>query len=510
LKEKGWIAVLDFGSQYSHLLVRRVRECGAYAELVPHDADPNQLQGVKGLILTGGPAHVYDASAPHPHPNILQARLPILGICYGHQIITKLLNGRVRRGTRKEYGRALLYNKGGVLLGGLPPKFHVWMSHWDEVVEPPEGFTVTASTEACPVAMMEDSEMKIYASQFHPEVAHTEFGTEIIRRFVQDVCGLRQTWSVQDYIGEAVSEIRRAVGGGRVLCAVSGGVDSTTTAVLLHKAVGPNLTCIFVNTGLLREGEDIEVVDMLRKHFGINVVHVDASSRFLTKLRGAKDPEAKRKIIGEEFIRVFEEEARRQGGYEFLAQGTLYPDVIESAAAGGPASLIKSHHNVAGLPADTRFRIIEPLKYLYKDEVRALAASLGIPASVVKRHPFPGPGLAVRIIGEVTEKKLNICRKASKIIEEELEKAGLYERVWQAFAVVGDDRATGVKGDARELGHIVTIRIVESQDAMTATWARVDHELLDRMARRITSEVDDVSWVAYAISDKPPATIEPQ
>lgn len=510
MKEKGWIAVLDFGSQYSHLVVRRVRECGAYAELVRHDADPGQLQGVRGLILTGGPAHVYEASAPHPHPNILRVKLPILGICYGHQIIAKLLNGRVERGSRREYGRALLYNKGGFLLSGLPPKFHVWMSHWDQVVQPPEGFTVTASTEACPVAVMENGEMKIYTTQFHPEVAHTEFGEEIIRRFVQDVCGLHHTWSIQDYIEEAVSEIRRAVGGGKVLCAVSGGVDSTTTAVLVHRAVGANLTCIFVNTGLLREGEDAEVVDVLRKQFGINVLYVDASSRFLAKLKGVRDPEAKRKIIGEEFVRVFEEEAERHGGFEFLAQGTLYPDVIESAAAGGPASLIKSHHNVAGLPGDMRFKIVEPLKYLYKDEVRALATSLGIPASVVRRHPFPGPGLAVRIIGEVTEEKLAICRRASKIVEEELEKAGLYERVWQAFAVVGDDMATGVKGDARELGHIVIIRIVESSDAMTATWARVDHELLDRMARRITSEVDGVSWVAYAITDKPPSTIEPQ
>jgi GMP synthase (glutamine-hydrolysing) len=503
------IAVLDFGSQYAHLLVRRIRELGVYAELLPYRVPLERLRGYRGIVLSGGPAHVYEDGAPRPPRGLFELGRPILGVCYGHQLIASELGGRVAKGRVREYGKARLTHRGLGLFSGLPNPLTVWMSHYDEVQEPPPGFLIVASSEGCSVAAMQDEGRKIYAMQFHPEVSHTEMGSELLRRFVLEVCGCRPSWSPEQELERLVEEVREQVGDGRVICAVSGGVDSMTTAFILHRAVGDRLVCLFVDTGLLREGEAQEVRRTL-EGAGIRAIFVDASKRFLERLRGLVHPEDKRKAIGEEFARIFEEEASKLGGITHLAQGTLYPDVIESAASGGPASRIKSHHNVGGLPRNLRLRLVEPLRYFYKDEVRRIARRLGVPQEIIERHPFPGPGLAVRVMGEVTEEKLEVCRRASRIVEEELKAAGLYSSVWQAFAIVGDDRATGVKGDEGELGYIVTIRAVHSEDGMTATWARLPHELLERMSRRIVGEVPKVTWVAYAITDKPPSTIEPQ
>ncbi len=504
--------VLDFGGQYTHLIARRVRECGIYSEIVPHDVSPDEVlrRKPKGLILSGSPASAYEEEAPKCDLRIYELGIPILGICYGIQLIAQQLGGKVVQGAKREYGRIkLTIKKPHPLFEGFGREFICWMSHGDYVEKAPEGFEVIASTENTPIAAMVNDEKRIYGVQFHPEVTHTERGIDIFRNFLFHICGCTPSWSMESFVEKAVEEIKRLVGDERVICALSGGVDSSTTAVLVHKAIGDRLTCIFIDHGLMRENEPQQVLKVFKEQLNIPLIFVDARERFLSKLRGVSDPEEKRRIVGEEFIRVFEEVAEEIGGAEWLAQGTLYPDVIESAAVRSPASRIKSHHNVAALPKGMKLKLLEPLRNLYKDEVRKVAELLGLPKEIVRRHPFPGPGLAVRIIGEVTEKKLKICRRASAIVEEELQKAGWYDRVWQAFAIVGDDKAVGVKGDERHLGYVVMVRVVESVDGMTADWAQLPHEVLRAISNRITNEIPEVSWVTYAISSKPPSTIEP-
>jgi len=505
------IAVLDFGGQYSHLITRRIRECEVYADLMPFTVKPSELMAAnaKGIVLSGGPASVYDDKAPRCDPEIFNLGVPILGICYGLQLMVQTLGGHVKETKRHEYGKTKLdVRDDSDLFRGLGKQIVSWMSHGDYADTLPKNSDVIATSENCPTAAIRDVNRKLYGVQFHPEVSHTEHGTDIIRNFTTITnCGT--SWNPHSIVESAVDRIRAQVGNDNVLCAVSGGVDSTTAAVLVHKAIGSRLTCIFVNHGLLRQNEEKRVLKTLVEDLRMNVRYVDASKRFLERLKGIHDPEEKRKVVGEEFIRVFEEESAKLGTFEWLAQGTLYPDVIESAGAGSPASLIKTHHNVGGVPEWSRFKIVEPLRLLYKDEVRKIASELGLPNSIVHTHPFPGPGLAVRVVGEVTEDKLQICRHASAIIEDELSKSSLYGKVWQAFAVVGDDMVVGVLGDHRQLGHLITIRIIESSDGMTADWARIPHDVLEVISNRITGEVQGVTWVTYAISSKPPSTIEP-
>jgi GMP synthase (glutamine-hydrolysing) len=509
---KELIVVLDFGGQYSHLITRRIRECEVYSELVPFATSAKALLelGAKGIVLSGGPASVYDDGAPKCDPEIFRLQIPVLGICYGLQLMTQMLGGRVRATNRHEYGKTRLEIKDDSdLFQGVGGSIVSWMSHGDFAETLPSHFETIATSENCPTAAIRDDSKRLYGVQFHPEVAHTEHGTEIIRNFVTGICGCSPSWNARSIIETAVQLIRNEVKDEHVLTAVSGGVDSTTTAVLVQKAAGDRLSCIFVDHGLLRKGDAESILKALREDLGLKVNFVDASKRFLERLRNVKDPEEKRKIVGEEFVRVFEEESKKLGIYRWLAQGTLYPDVIESAGTGSPASRIKSHHNVGGMPGWSRFQVIEPLKFLYKDEVRKIAKELGLPDSIVRTHPFPGPGLAVRVVGEVTGEKLRICREASAIVEEVLQKRSLYDTVWQAFAIVGDDEAVGVLGDQRKFGHMVTVRIVRSIDGMTADWARIPEDVLEEMSNRITGEVDGVTWVNYAITSKPPSTIEP-
>jgi GMP synthase (glutamine-hydrolysing) len=434
--------------------------------------------------------------------------LPLLGICYGHQLIVNKFGGKVKR-ANKEYGSSLLtIDSDKDLLNGIGESVRAWMSHGDEAEQIPESFKVIGHTEGAKAAAIANEEKSIYGIQFHPEVVHTEQGTEILKNFVLKVCGAKQEWTMEGFIDTAVEKISKI--DGNVLCGVSGGIDSTVVALLIHKAIGDRLKCVFVDNGLLRVNEEKEVEEMFKDNFKVNFTSVNAAGIFLKKLKGIEDPERKRKIVGEEFVRVFTEFAKGNGPFKWLAQGTLYPDVIESGVSKGPAAVIKSHHNVGGLPDWLNLEILEPLRELYKDEVRKIAKILGVPEKLFMRHPFPGPGLSVRIIGEITPTKLEICKVASKIVEEELMDAGLYEKVWQAYAAVGDDRAVGVVGDERRYGNIVMIRVVDSVDAMTADWTRLPHGLLEKMSNRITNEIEDVTWVTYTISSKPPATIEPQ
>jgi GMP synthase (glutamine-hydrolysing) len=503
------VLVVDLGAQYAQLIARRVRECRVYSEIVPHDLPVAELMARRpaGLILSGGPASVYEPNAPSVDPDVLGLGLPVLGICYGQQFMTQALAGEVRATGLREYGRTELFvDDPGVLLADLPDADTVWMSHGDTVVRAPEGFRVTAHTASTPVAVMEDRERGLFGVQFHPEVAHTPRGLEVMKRFLYEGCGLLPDWTPANVIERSVAHIRDRVGRAGVICALSGGVDSSVAALLVHRAVGDQLTCVFVDTGLLRDGEPEQVEDTFARHFRVPLVHVKAADRFLSKLAAVTDPEQKRKVIGEEFIRVFEEAARPFGG-RFLVQGTLYPDVIESGSR--TAARIKSHHNVGGLPQDMDFELVEPLRDLFKDEVREVGEELGLPEEIVRRQPFPGPGLAVRIVGEVTPDRLAIVRAADAIVNEEIRRAGVQHELWQSFAVLlGDIRSVGVMGDGRTYEHPVVIRAVTSEDAMTADWARLPDDVLDRISSRIIAEVPGVNRVAYDVSSKPPSTIE--
>lgn len=504
------VIVLDFGGQYSQLIARRVRELNVFCEMLPYNTPLSELVGKspRGIIFSGGPASVYQEDAPWCDPQIYQLGIPILGICYGMQLMARQLGGLVRPAEQREYGKIMLEKTApdDVLLGCLGNPEQCWMSHGDLVEQAPPGFTVTARTEKTPVAAMADPDRRLYAVQFHPEVVHTPRGREVLRAFLYDVCGCSGGWNMGSFIDTAVAEIRARVGNRPVLCALSGGVDSSVAAVLVHRAVGDQLTCVFVDHGLLRLDEARQVVSTFREKFRINLIHVDASERFLSKLAGVTDPEQKRKIIGHEFIRVFEETARGLGQIDFLVQGTLYPDVVESGTA--TAAVIKSHHNVGGLPPDMQFSLVEPLRWLFKDEVRVLGSHLGLPDEIVWRQPFPGPGLAVRIIGEVTAERLEILRRADAIVTGEIARAGLAREIWQYFAVLTGMRSVGVMGDERTYAYTVAVRAVLSHDGMTADWARLPHEVLECISSRIVSEVPGVNRVVYDITSKPPATIE--
>jgi GMP synthase (glutamine-hydrolysing) len=506
------IAVLDFGSQYSQLIARRVREQQVYCELLPHDVSPERLAALnpKGFILSGGPASVYGERAPQVPRHVLDSGLPILGICYGMQLLAHQLGGEVAPSARREYGHAVLdvASPPGQLFAGLPADFSVWMSHGDTVTRLPDGFRVIASSDNSPVAAMANGRGLI-GIQFHPEVVHTSHGKEIIRNFVLEVCGCSANWTPGNYIEQTVAEVAERVGSGRVICALSGGVDSAVVATLVHRAIGDQLTCIFVNNGLLRRLEYERNLETFGRHLKMNVIGVDAADSFLGRLAGVEDPEEKRKIIGDEFIQVFAREAGKLGRIDFLAQGTLYPDVIESTSHDTHAAVkIKTHHNVGGLPEHLPFALIEPLRYLFKDEVREVGTALGLPDDMVWRQPFPGPGLAIRIIGPVTEERLEMLRGADAVVMEEVRAAGLYRQVWQSFAVLTPLRTVGVMGDFRTYANAVALRIVTSDDGMTADWARVPYDFLARVSNRIVNEVPGVNRVVYDITSKPPGTIE--
>ncbi len=513
------ILILDFGGQYTRLIARRVREARVYCEILPHDADVARIEsfGARGIILSGGPESVVDTSSMRAPPRVFELGVPVLGICYGMQTMAAQLGGRVEGSREREFGHADLHPCGsGALLEGIEDesgpdgaRLDVWMSHGDRVLEMPPGFRLMASTGNCPIAAIADDDRRFYGVQFHPEVTHTSRGQEILDRFVHGICGCRALWSARNIIDDAIARTRERVGTGRVLLALSGGVDSSVVAALLHRAIGARLTAIFVDTGLLRLGEGDQVMSTIAQHTGVDVVRVDAAERFFAALAGVSDPERKRKIIGNLFIEIFEEAAGGMGRVEWLAQGTIYPDVIESAGASEAKShLIKSHHNVGGLPERMRLRLIEPLRELFKDEVRAIGEALGLPREMIHRHPFPGPGLGVRILGEVNTRYADRLRRADAIFIEELRRHGWYERVSQAFAVYLPVRSVGVMGDARRYEHVIALRAVESVDFMTARFAHLPYALLDSASRRIVNEVPGISRVTYDVSGKPPATIE--
>jgi GMP synthase (glutamine-hydrolysing) len=506
------IAVLDFGSQYTQVIARRIRECQVYSKIYHFSTPAEQLsaEGVIGIVLSGGPSSVFAKDAPLPDPKIFELGVPILGICYGLQLMGHLLGGKVAKGERREYGHGTLsIKRRGKLFKGLPSKLRVWNSHGDKMIRLPKGFEATGSTENSPFAVIEDRSRGFYAIQFHPEVFHTERGTDVLRNFLVGVCGAAQDWTTKDFIQHAVEQIKEAVGSSRVILGLSGGVDSSVAAALIHKAIGRQLTCVFVDNGLLRKGERRYVEELYKKHFRIDLRVVDASALFLRKLRGVGEPERKRKIIGRTFVEVFEKSLRKIGHADFLAQGTLYPDIIESVAIGNnPAALIKSHHNVGGLPARMRLKLLEPLRELFKDEVRRVGSELGLPKEVVWRQPFPGPGLGVRVIGPISPGHLEVLREADAILQEEMLESGWYWKVWQSFCVFLPVKSVGVIGDERNYAHVIALRIVESIDAMTADWTRLPYDLIQKISGRITNEVRGVSRVVYDVSSKPPATIE--
>ena len=504
------IIVLDFGGQYNQLIARRVREAHVYAELLPYQTSAETIKDKKpiGIIFTGGPKSVYEEGAPVCDTEIFNLGIPILGICYGSQLLSMKLGGHVASAPAGEYGQTnITYSTENVLLQDMEKESVCWMSHMDYIDRAPEGFAILARTASCPVAAFGNDEKKIYGVQFHPEVQHTVNGQSILEHFLFDICGAKGDWDMNDYAKQSIEAIREKVGDKKVLLALSGGVDSSVCAVLLHKAIGKNLTCVFVDTGLMRKYEPEEVENVFKKQFDMNLVHVKAEQRFLEKLAGVTEPEKKRKIIGEEFIRVFEEEAKKIGKVHFLAQGTIYPDVVESGV--GDAALIKSHHNVGGLPDHVDFEeIIEPLRELFKDEVRELGEELGLPRHMVWRQPFPGPGLAIRVIGEITKEKLDLLRDVDFIFRDEIAKAGLDEKIWQYFAVLTDMRSVGVMGDERTYDYTVALRGVTSVDAMTADWARIPYDVLGVISNRIINEVPHINRIVYDITSKPPATIE--
>jgi GMP synthase (glutamine-hydrolysing) len=503
------IVVLDFGGQYNQLIARRIRDLGVYSELLPYNVSPERLTALnpKGIVFSGGPSSVYEDKAPHADPAIYELGIPILGICYGMQLMAHQLKGKVQRSSKREYGKADVdFDDTNLLIHGLDRKQTVWMSHGDMVSELPEGFVADASTEHAPIAGMSHFDKKMFAVQFHPEVRHSVFGNEIIRNFLYNICDCDGNWSMETFIEDTILEIRAEVGDQKVLCALSGGVDSSVVAILLHKAIGKQLTCMFIDHGLLRKDEGESVMETFVGKFDMKVVKIDAQQRFLSKLVGVDDPEQKRKIIGTEFIRVFEEESAQFDDFSFLAQGTLYTDIVESGTA--TAQTIKSHHNVGGLPKDMKFKLVEPLKALFKDEVRKVGAECGLPDAIVWRQPFPGPGLAIRVLGEVTEEKLKIVRESDAILRDEIAKAGLDREIWQYFTALPNMKSVGVMGDARTYSYTVGLRAVTSIDGMTADWARIPYEVLEKISNRIVNEVDNVNRIVYDITSKPPATIE--
>ncbi|MFM7891140.1 MAG: glutamine-hydrolyzing GMP synthase [Actinomycetota bacterium] len=508
--DRATVLVVDFGAQYAQLIARRVREANVYSEIVSHRITATEVarRRPSALILSGGPKSVHVDGAPQLDPQIYDLGIPILGICYGCQLIAQQLGGAVGRGEKGEYGRTRLTRHGDSgLLAGTEPTFDVWMSHFDSVSQLPDGFIATAATADAPIAALENDRRKVWAVQFHPEVVHTTNGQRVLRRFLHDLAGIAPNWTMSSIIDEQVAAVRAQVGSERAICGLSGGVDSAVAAALVHKAIGANLTCVYVDTGLMRKNESDQVIETFKRNLGIELIHVDAGDEFFGKLQGVTDPEHKRKVIGETFVRIFE---RYTGGVKdakFLVQGTLYPDVIESGGREGSAT-IKSHHNVGGLPEDMTLELCEPLRDLFKDEVRALGTALGLPDEIVWRQPFPGPGLGVRIIGEVTRDKVKILQEADAIVREELRRAGLERDIWQAFAVLADIRSVGVMGDERTYARPIIIRAVTSDDAMTADWARIPYDVLAVMSSRIVNEVDGVNRVAYDITSKPPGTIE--
>ncbi|WP_026678639.1 glutamine-hydrolyzing GMP synthase [Fictibacillus gelatini] len=503
------IVVLDYGSQYNQLIARRIRDLGVYSELHPHTLTAEEIKKMnpKGIILSGGPNSVYGEGAPSCDEKIFELGIPVLGICYGMQLMAHRLGGKVDRANHREYGKAEIDVKNpSKLYEDLPNTQVVWMSHGDLVISPPEGFTTDATSPSCPVAAMSNVAKKLYGIQFHPEVRHSEHGIELLQNFVFAICECKGDWTMENWIETEIEKIRETVGDKKVLCALSGGVDSSVVAVLIHKAIGDQLTCMFVDHGLLRKGEAESVMKTFSEGFHMNVIKIDAKERFLSKLKGVSDPEKKRKIIGNEFIYVFDEEAAKFEGIDFLAQGTLYTDIVESGTA--TAQTIKSHHNVGGLPEDMKFKLIEPLNTLFKDEVRKVGTELGIPDEIVWRQPFPGPGLGIRVLGEITEDKLEIVRESDYILREEIKKAGLERDIWQYFTVLPDIRSVGVMGDARTYDYTIGIRAVTSIDGMTSDWARIPYDVLQKISTRIVNEVNHVNRVVYDITSKPPATIE--
>ncbi len=508
------ILILDFGSQYTQLIARRVRECQIYSEIHSYDISLEKVQSLspKGIILSGGPASVYGPKAPRCAPDLFRLGIPILGICYGMQLMGHLLGGEVSRSERREYGRArLTLDRIGKLfrgIGGAGSHLQVWMSHGDHVKRLPPGFHALAHSWNTPYAVIEDSQRKIYGLQFHPEVVHTQKGLRVIRNFLFHICQCSNLWTMRSFLNQTAEELKKRIGSGKVICALSGGVDSTVVALLLYKVIGDRLKCIFVNNGVLRKNESPQVVKLFQHHFNIPLIYVDAEKRFLKRLEGIVDPEEKRKRIGKEFISVFEKEAKKIGRVDYLAQGTLYPDVIESVSSKGPSATIKSHHNVGGLPERMRLKLVEPLRELFKDEVRQLGRELGLPEEVIRRQPFPGPGLAIRIIGELTRERLETLRAADVIVLEEMKRSRFLDRVWQSFAVLLPVKTVGVMGDERTYENVIALRVVGSQDGMTADWIRLPYKVLERISNRIINEVKGVNRVVYDISSKPPSTIE--
>ncbi len=505
------ILILDFGSQYTQLIARKIRECQVYCEIHPCTWSLKKINQFKpkGIILSGGPASVLDPDSPLVDRALFNIKVPVLGICYGMQVITHMLGGKVDPAHEREFGKAeLMISSFSHLFENVGNRSTVWMSHGDRINKPPDGFHPTAFTNNSPVAAIEHSLQKIYGLQFHPEVVHTQEGIKILKNFLFRICECKPTWKVESFIDYSIQTIKKSVGKGKVLCALSGGVDSSVVAVLIHRAIQDRLMCIFIDNGLLRTGERKKVEDTFRGNFHINLMVVDASETFLKRLKGVVDPEEKRKVIGNTFIEVFEEEAKRAGDFTFLAQGTLYPDVIESESFKGPSAVIKTHHNVGGLPEEMNLKLVEPLRELFKDEVRSLGKEMGMPDEIISRQPFPGPGLAIRILDEVTKERIVILQKADKIILEEIKAAGLYKNIWQSFAVLLPVKTVGVMGDARTYENVVAIRAVHSNDGMTADWVRLPYDLLEKMSNRIINEVKGVNRVVYDISSKPPSTIE--
>lgn len=505
------IIILDFGSQYNQLIARRVREAKVYCELLPHNTPISKIIEMqpKGIIFSGGPKSVYEKNAPTVSQDIFSLGIPILGICYGMQLIAKMLGGEVTSAEKHEYGKTELFvHNFDNLFKGLNEKLICWMSHGDVVSRPPHNFKILASTSSSPCASFGNFEKKIFGVQFHPEVVHTPWGVDLIKNFLYNICKCNALWTMENYLQIATDKIKNEVKDEKVICALSGGVDSSVVAAIVHRAIGKQLYCIFVNHGFLRKEEPERVCKTFSEYFGVNLIYIDAEKRFLKRLKGVTDPEQKRKIIGEEFIKIFEEEARKIGNIKYLAQGTLYPDVIESRGAGAAADRIKTHHNVGGLPEKMKLKLIEPLRFIFKDEVRQLGEELGLPPEITYRQPFPGPGLAIRIIGSITKEKLDILREADWIVIDEIKNAGLYRKIWQSFAVLPDIKSVGVMGDKRTYKYPIIVRCVSSQDGMTADWVRLPYEILEKISQRLINEVPEVNRVVYDISSKPPATIE--